>query len=192
MRSASPLTLTLSPAGERGSSARWFALAIALTSLAAHAQYRPADQGQRPAAGGTSLLPEQFLRGFDPISVYFPSDQVGEKANADDGAKRLKLSPDWPGAYVWVDKKTLQFRPAEPWPALARFSVEAGGARKILTTMMSAPVGDVALARAARACARSACSPSPSRRRTRWRRSRRCSRSRSAICPAWVTRPRAR
>ena len=114
-------------------------LSLSFFALAAHAQYRPADQGQRPASGGTSLLPEQFLRGFDPISVYFPSDQVADKANADDGAKRLKISPDWPGAYVWVDRKTLQFRPAEPWPALARFSLEAGGARKILTTMMSAP-----------------------------------------------------
>ncbi|HLM43786.1 MAG TPA: hypothetical protein VK458_07950, partial [Myxococcaceae bacterium] len=41
--------------------------------------------------------------------------------------------------WFWADRKTLQFRPAEPWPALARFSFEAGGARKILTTMMSAP-----------------------------------------------------
>ncbi|HEY1087641.1 MAG TPA: Ig-like domain-containing protein, partial [Archangium sp.] len=110
-----------------------------LLSTTAFAQYRPADQGQRPSAGGTNLLPEQFLRGFDPITAYFPSDQVGDRANADDGAKRLKLSPDWPGAWVWVDKKTLQFRPSEPWPALARFAVEAGGARKVLTTMMSAP-----------------------------------------------------
>ncbi len=110
---------------------------LALISGLAHAQYRPADQGQRPA--NTSVLPEQFLRGFDPISVYFGSDQVGANANADDGAKRLKISPDWPGAWVWVDRRTLQFRPAEPWPALARFSIEAGGTRKILTTMMSAP-----------------------------------------------------
>ena len=112
-------------------------LVLALLSTAAFAQYRPADQGQRPTSGG--ILPEQFLRGFDPITVYFPGDQVGEKANADDGAKRLKIAPEWPGAYVWVDKKTLQFRPAEPWPALARFSIEANGGRKILTTMMSAP-----------------------------------------------------
>jgi uncharacterized protein YfaS (alpha-2-macroglobulin family) len=114
-------------------------LLLALVALGALAQYRPADQGQRPAGPGTSVLPETFLRGFDPITVYFPGDQVAEGANADDGAKRLKLAPEWPGAYVWVDRRTLQFRPAEPWPALARFAVEAGGARKVLTTMMSAP-----------------------------------------------------
>ncbi len=114
-------------------------LLLAVLSFAAFAQYRPADVGQRPAGGGTSVLPETFLRGFDPITVYFGGDQVPANANADDGPRRLKLSPDWPGAYVWVDRRTLQFRPAEPWPALARFAVEAGGARKVLTTMMSAP-----------------------------------------------------
>jgi uncharacterized protein YfaS (alpha-2-macroglobulin family) len=110
---------------------------LLLLAAPALAQYRPADQGQRPASGG--ILPEQFLRGFDPITVYFGSDQVGERANADDGSTRMKISPDWPGAYVWVDKRTLQFRPAEPWPALARFSIDASGSRRVLTTMMSAP-----------------------------------------------------
>lgn len=110
---------------------------LALLSSSALAQYQPADQGQR--AQGQQILPEQFLRGFDPITVYFSSDQVGEKANADDGAKRLKLVPEWPGGYVWLDKRTLQFRPAEPWPALARFQVDAAGTRRVLTTMMSAP-----------------------------------------------------
>jgi hypothetical protein len=111
--------------------------AASLFALSALAQYQPADQGQR--AQGQQILPEQFLRGFDPITVYFGSDQVGDKATADDGAKRLKLAPEWPGGFTWLDKRTLQFRPAEPWPALARFQVDAGGTRRILTTMMSAP-----------------------------------------------------
>src|SRR5690242_1293187 len=105
---------------------------------AATEQYVPGDLGQRPA-GGLKLLPEQFLRGYDPVTVYFAEDQVPAKANADDGAQRLKIVPEWPGQYFWVDRRTLQFRPAEPWPALARFQLEAGGARKILTTMMAAP-----------------------------------------------------
>ncbi|MBI5494335.1 MAG: hypothetical protein HY904_04860 [Deltaproteobacteria bacterium] len=108
-------------------------------ALTAHAQdYRPADQGQRPA-GGTQVLPEQFLRGFDPITVYF-SDNVGPGAGpADDGEKHMKISPTWPGQYAWADRKTLQFRPAEAWPPLKRFAVEAQGARRVLATMMSAP-----------------------------------------------------
>jgi hypothetical protein len=101
--------------------------------------YRPADVGQRPAGDGVKLLPESFLRGYDPVTAYFPSPQVGPKANADDGPQRLKVVPDWPGAWVWVDQRTLQFRPAEPWPPLARFQLSAGGTTRTLTTMMSAP-----------------------------------------------------
>lgn len=109
-------------------------------ALLVHAQpYRPADLGQRPQGGDAKVLPESFLRGFDPITVYFGSDQVADRATADDGPKRLKLTPEWPGAWTWVDRRTLQFRPAEPWPALARFQVDAQGARKVLTTMMSPP-----------------------------------------------------
>lgn len=121
--------------------------AVALLALASpgHAQdYQPADLGQRPAGGGVRLLPETFLRGFDPVTVYFSSDQVAAGARADDGHKRLSVSPEWPGAYVWVDRRTLQFRPAEPWPALARFAFTAEGAgTKVLTTMMSAPASMV-------------------------------------------------
>lgn len=116
-------------------------LALAAAPPIGHAQdYQPADLGQRPAGGGVRILPESFLRGFDPVTVYFPADQVAAGARADDGARRLKLVPEWPGAYVWVDRRTLQFRPAEPWPALARFAFQAEGAgQKVLTTMMSAP-----------------------------------------------------
>lgn len=111
---------------------------LAVIATSALAQYQPADQSQRPA--NTPLLPEQFLRGFDPITLYYGSDQgFAAQAPADDGARRLKLSPDWPGAYTWIDGRTLQFRPAEPWPALARFAVEGNGTRRVLTTMMSAP-----------------------------------------------------
>ncbi len=105
--------------------------------------YQPADLGQRPQGGGVRMLPETFLRGYDPVTVYFADDQVGPGAMADDGARRLKLVPEWPGAYTWVDRRTLQFRPAEPWPALARFQFEAAGQKKILTTMMTAPSGMV-------------------------------------------------
>jgi hypothetical protein len=86
------------------------------------------------------VLPDDFLRGYDPITVYFARDEGPGRGPADDGARLLKIAPSWPGAWSWADRKTLQFRPAEPWPALARFAVEAkGGARKVLTTMMSAP-----------------------------------------------------
>lgn len=110
-----------------------------LSGTAAAQPYLSADVGQRPVGGGVKLLPETFLRGYDPVTVYFPDAQVGPKANADDGPRRLRVVPEWPGAWVWVDRRTLQFRPAEPWPALSRFQFSAGGTLRTLTTMMSAP-----------------------------------------------------
>lgn len=115
-------------------------LLVALAAAVAHAEdYRPADEGQHPQGGGSHILPEQFLRGYDPVTLYYPGDEAKDRGPADEGAKKLKIAPSWPGAWFWADRRTLQFRPAEPWPALARFSVDGGGARRILTTMMSAP-----------------------------------------------------
>ncbi|MGC4000339.1 MAG: alpha-2-macroglobulin family protein [Anaeromyxobacter sp.] len=117
---------------------------LTLLSLAPHptAAAEPAaaaDTGQRPEGGGVVLLPETFLRGYDPVTVHLDKDAGPGRGPADDGARRLQVVPAWPGAWSWVDKRTLQFRPAEPWPPLARFQVEAAGQRRVLTTMMSAP-----------------------------------------------------
>src|SRR5574341_821962 len=114
------------------------ALALLLASTAGSARsYQPADAGQR--AEKAPILPEQFLRGYDPVTAYFGSDEGPGRGDADDGAKRLRITPAWPGAWFWLDKRTLQFRPAEPWPALARFQVESADGRKVLTTMMAPP-----------------------------------------------------
>ncbi len=51
----------------------------------------------------------------------------------------LTLSPAHPGAYRWLDARTLQFRPAEPWPPLARFSFKVEGKSFSLATLLSPP-----------------------------------------------------
>ncbi|MCL2011289.1 MAG: hypothetical protein FWG75_00665 [Cystobacterineae bacterium] len=109
-----------------------------LWSVDLYAQYQPADDGQKPASA--KLLPEQFLRGYDPVTVYFSSSQNGKKGPADDGAKKLQITPAWPGAYVWLDESTLQFRPAEPWPELTEFQFSAAGKKYTLKTMVSPPL----------------------------------------------------
>lgn len=115
-----------------------FRLLLLVPSLAL-AQYPAADLAERPSGAGTRVLPETFLRGYDPVTVYFDAEQTSSRGPADDGASFLSFAPAWPGAYTWVDKRTLQFRPAEPWPALARFAINAKGTKKVLTTMMSPP-----------------------------------------------------
>ena len=75
-------------------------LALALTAATAQAdEYRPADEGQRPNADGSRILPEQFLRGYDPVTLYYPGDQTKDRGPADEGAKKLKIAPSWPGAW---------------------------------------------------------------------------------------------
>lgn len=115
------------------------ALALAVGAVAAEQMYMAGDERERPASARTEILPERFLRGYDPVTVYFVDNVGPGKAPADDATRFARLRPSWPGAWTWLDKKTLQFRPAEPWPALQRFSVEAQGASRVLSTMMSAP-----------------------------------------------------
>jgi hypothetical protein len=116
-----------------------FALALGVAGLAGAAGYVAADRAALPTVSSTSVLPEQFLRGFDPVTVVFADDTGPGPGPADDASGFASLKPAWPGAWTWADKRTLQFRPAEPWPALARFAVEAKGASRVLSTMMTAP-----------------------------------------------------
>jgi uncharacterized protein YfaS (alpha-2-macroglobulin family) len=115
------------------------AFALVTAGLAVAAGYVAADQTVLPAVSSTAVLPEKFLRGFDPITVVFADDTGPGPGPADDATGLASLKPAWPGAWTWSDKRTLQFRPAEPWPALSRFAVEAKGANKVLSTMMTAP-----------------------------------------------------
>ena len=101
--------------------------------------YVPADRIARVPPSSTEVLPERFLRGFDPITVTFTSDVAAGPGAGDDVTKLAAIKPAWPGAWTFLDKRTLQFRPAEAWPALRRFAVEARGRNAVLTTMMSAP-----------------------------------------------------
>ncbi len=114
--------------------------AITVTVIGvAFAGYQPADRVVRAAPASTEVLPERFLRGYDPVTVTFVADVGPGPGPADDASAFAQLKPNWPGAWTWADRRTLQFRPAEPWPALARFAVDARGTTKVLTTMMAAP-----------------------------------------------------
>ncbi|MCM3877317.1 MAG: MG2 domain-containing protein, partial [Thermoanaerobaculia bacterium] len=56
----------------------------------------------------------------------------------------MTIEPAQPGAFGWLDARTLQFRPAEPWPALTRFRVTPlGGKAGTLATLLEAPVSTV-------------------------------------------------
>jgi len=107
----------------------------------------PTASAQAPAGEGKGkvvVLPESFLRGYDPITIFFTGDTGPKAGGPEDHPERVvKLEPQAPGEYRWVDARTLLFRPAVPWPALEKFQVTAGGAVKVLHTLMVRPTGTV-------------------------------------------------
>ncbi len=115
------------------------AVAIAIVGVALADTYVAADRIVRPPPAQTEVLPERFLRGFDPITVTFVGDVAAGPGPADDISKLIDMKPAWPGAWSFVDRRTAQFRPAEAWPALQRFQVSARGSSRVLSTMMQAP-----------------------------------------------------
>lgn len=97
------------------------------------------DIVKRP--GSSIIVPDQFLRRWDPVTLFFDGNEgPGDNIPEDNPQKFVTLSPDHPGAYTWLDRKTLQFRPAEPWPPLTRFEWKVKSKTVSLATLMSTPV----------------------------------------------------
>jgi hypothetical protein len=100
----------------------------------------PANFDQLRRADGARVVPEKFLRGFDPVTIFFDHD-VGPKRGGPEDAheKFVKLSPEPAGEWRWIGARALQFRPAEAWKPLQRVSVEAGGVASRLVALLPTP-----------------------------------------------------
>ncbi len=108
---------------------------VLLTAVAAHA----APQTLRPAAG-TVVIPDRFVRRWDPVTIFFDHDQGPGRGGPEDHPEKFaSLSPKQPGAFTWLDARTLQFKPAEPWSPLIHVQVKVGGNTFTLSTLMPAP-----------------------------------------------------
>ncbi len=89
---------------------------------------------------GATVVPEIFLRGYDPVTVFFREEtRPNTDEQADDPGELLQIEPDHPGEYQWLDAKTLQFLPTVRWPALRRFAISVNGVHHPLVTLMAAP-----------------------------------------------------
>ncbi len=125
---------------------QWFrTLAIAaltfLTPLPALAQTAPPpslDILQR--ADGARIVPDRFLRSWDPVTVFFDRDIGPAKGGPEDDPKRVvQLEPDVPGAWQWLGARALQFRPADPWKPLAAVRFKGDGFDKRLVPLLPTP-----------------------------------------------------
>ena len=101
-----------------------------------------APAARRPAGlSGTVVVPDRLLRRWDPVTIFFARDAGPAGGGPEDHPERLvRLVPDHPGAFAWIDRRTLQFKPAEPWPSLTRFAWTVEGKTTTLSTLMAAPV----------------------------------------------------
>jgi uncharacterized protein YfaS (alpha-2-macroglobulin family) len=92
----------------------------------------------RPA--GAVVVPDKFLRRWDPITVFFDQDTGPAAGGPEDHPEKFfALAPGHAGAATWINARTLQFKPAEPWPPLTRYTLQVGAHSTTLATLMSAP-----------------------------------------------------
>jgi len=100
----------------------------------------PAGAPGQPRRGRPVVVPDHFLRRWDPVTVFFDRDLGPARGGPEDDPGRwVKVTPRHPGAFRWLDARTLQFTPAEPWPPLTRFTWTAGAVTAPLDTLMSPP-----------------------------------------------------
>jgi uncharacterized protein YfaS (alpha-2-macroglobulin family) len=110
------------------------------TSQVAHAASEESLAGGtlvQPA--GVSIIPDKFLRRWDPVTFFFDSATGPASGPEHHPENFVSMSPSQPGAYTWLNAKTLQFRPAEPWPALSRFTFKIKQKAYSVITLMEAP-----------------------------------------------------
>ncbi|MGD8938477.1 MAG: hypothetical protein PVJ72_03805, partial [Gammaproteobacteria bacterium] len=93
----------------------------------------------------SQIIPNTFLRRWDPVTIFFSKDLGPDTPQAEDRAEQfVTVTPSHPGAFTWINRRTLQFRPAEPWPPLAHFDwrIIRGASKQRdyrLYTLMAAP-----------------------------------------------------
>lgn len=113
--------------------------------LAAGAETPQSAVNYRPnAAAETTIIPDRFLRRWDPVTIFF-SRNAGPVApgSEDHPDKFVSVDTEQPGAYRWLDSRTLQFQPSAPWPSLSRFTWTVDGKSKTLVTLMEPPVSTI-------------------------------------------------
>jgi uncharacterized protein YfaS (alpha-2-macroglobulin family) len=115
-----------------------FILGKPIDAVAVLQQLPPAATIKQP--GDSNIVPDKFLRRWDPVTIFFDSDIGPQQAAPEDHPQRfVSMQPRQPGAYTWLNAHTLQFRPTQAWPPLTKFHWRVDGKTYVLNTLMSAP-----------------------------------------------------
>lgn len=120
----------------------WFRIFLLAALLAANGVQaaEPLAAGTLAQPAGVSVIPDKFLRRWDPATFFFDAPSGPAQGGPEHHPERfVVMTPAHPGAYTWLDARTLQFRPAEPWPALSRFNFRIKQKTHSVITLMEAP-----------------------------------------------------
>lgn len=126
-----------------------FAVLCALvlaTSLAVRAEAQAPNQvtGQLDRlqrADGAKVVPERFLRSWDPVTLFFDRDLGPQAGGPEDAPERfVTMQPAVAGAWQWLGARTLQFRPADSWKPLQNVTIKAEGLDARLIPLLPVPV----------------------------------------------------
>src|SRR4051794_23655976 len=97
------------------------------------------DRLQR--ADGAKVVPERFLRSWDPLTLFFDRDLGPQAGGPEDAPERfVTMKPAVPGAWQWLSARALQFRPGDAWKPLANIDVTAQGLNARLVPLLPVPV----------------------------------------------------
>lgn len=116
------------------------ALMPALPAAADMAPLVPPQLDRLQRVDGAHVVPDRFLRRWDPVTILFDEPTGPEAGGPEDAPDRLvTLSPAKPGSWTWLSAKTLQFRPTEPWEPLRRETVTVAGSTTRLVPLLPVP-----------------------------------------------------
>ena len=91
-------------------------------------------------ADGARIVPDRFLRAWDPVTVFFDADTGPASGGPEDHPEKfVTLTPQPSGEWRWLGARALQFRPADPWKALQRVEAKTKDARAKLVALLPAP-----------------------------------------------------
>ena len=111
---------------------------------------RAEAQAPNPAAGqldrlqradGAKVVPEKFLRSWDPVTLFFDRDLGPQSGGPEDAPERfVTMQPAVAGAWQWLGPRALQFRPADAWKPLQSVTIRAEGLSTRLIPLLPVPI----------------------------------------------------
>jgi uncharacterized protein YfaS (alpha-2-macroglobulin family) len=124
---------------------RWLAAALVplvlALSPAARADTPPPQLDRLQRADGAHVVPETFLRRWDPVTLFLDRDVGPAAGGPEDSPERVvTMDPPQAGAWQWLNARILQFRPAQPWEPLRRVKIRADGRETTLVPLLPSPV----------------------------------------------------